>query len=84
MFFIKNILVSLEKTLSETEILNCGVPQRSVLGTILFLLYVNGMKTALKNCDFRLYANDRCILYSLQSINLLKKKLNSDFNNLCE
>ena len=50
----RNIVVSFEKTLLETGILICGVPQGSTLGSILFLLYANNMKTALKNCDLRL------------------------------
>ena len=46
----QNIVVSFEKTLSETGILNCGVTHHgSILSPILFLLYVNDMKTALKN-----------------------------------
>ena len=64
----RNIVVSLEKTLSETGILNCGIPQGSILDPILFLLYVNDMKTVLKSCDLRLYAHDTCILYSHQNV----------------
>ena len=80
----RNIVVSLDKTLSETGILNCDVPEGSILGPTLFLLHVNDMKTALKNCDLRLYADDTCILYSHQNFKLIERNLNYDFNNLCE
>ena len=42
------------------------------------------MKTALKNCDLYLYADDACILYSHQNVNFFEINLNHDFNNLCE
>ena len=80
----QNIIVSLEETLSETGILNCRVRQESIIGPILFLLYVNDMKTELKNCGLRLYASDTCILYSHQYIKFIERNLNYDFNNLYE
>ena len=64
----QNNFVTPEKNLLETGILNWGVPQGSILGPILFLLYVNDMKATLKNCEFRLYADDTYILYSHQNI----------------
>ena len=42
------------------------------------------MKTALKNCDLRRYADDTCILYSHQNVKLIERNLNFDFNNLYE
>ena len=80
----QNIIVSLEETLSETGILNCRVRQESIIGPILFLLYVNDMKTELKNCGLRLYAGDTCILYSHQYIKFIERNLNYDFNKLYE
>ena len=60
--------------------MNCGVPQRSIAGPILFLLHVNNMmKTALKNYDLQLYAEDTCILYSHRNVTFIKRIF-----NLCE
>ena len=42
------------------------------------------MKTALKNYDLQLYAEDTCILYSHRNVTFLKRILNFDFNNLFE
>ena len=77
-------MLSLDKTLSETGILNCGAPQGSILGPILFLLYVNDMKIALRNYDLRLYADDTRILYSHRYVKFIERDFNYDFNNLCE
>ena len=51
-FYFKkqNIVAGLEKTLSKSGILNFDVTQGSILGFIILLLYVKGMKTAPKNC----------------------------------
>ena len=42
------------------------------------------MKTVLKNCDLRLYADDMCILYSHQNVKFNDRSLNYDFSNHCE
>ena len=42
------------------------------------------MKTALKNCDLQLYADDACILNSNQNVKFIERNWNYDFNNLCE
>ena len=43
--------------------INCGVPQGSILGPLLFLLYVNDMSASL-DCDLSLYADDSALIFS--------------------
>ena len=45
-------------TTSSRMPLQCGVPQGSIFGPLLFLVYVNDMGKVLENCKFQLYAND--------------------------
>ena len=50
-----------------TEI-NCGVPQNSVLGPLLFLLYINDLNQAIKFCKAHHFADDTNLLYLSRSI----------------
>ena len=55
-----------------------GVPQGTILGTILFLIYINDIADNLR-CKCRLYADD-CVLYdevnSIDDVKLLQEDLN--------
>ena len=48
---------SMELTLKE------GVPQGSVLGPILYLLYINSLRNLKMNGEQTIYADDTCFLY---------------------
>ena len=54
--------------------ISCGLPQGSILGPILFLIYVNDMSQAVE-CDLYLYAGDSCLLF--QHKNVTEIKINS-------
>ena len=75
--------VQIEDTLSSPGNLRCGVPQGSILGPLLFLLYVNDMSQAVK-CDLLLYADDSCLVFEGKNINEIENRLNNDFNMLCD
>ena len=61
--------------------LSCGVPQSSILGPLIFLLYVNNMPQAV-DCDLLLYADDSCVVFRDNNINEIERQLNKNFNSL--
>ena len=51
----------------------CGVPQGSILGPLLFLVYVNDMNLAVKSPIIHHFADDTNLLYSDKSLKEIKK-----------
>ena len=76
-------LVNIENKLSDFGEISCGVPQGSILGPLLFLIYVNNMPQAVTS-TLLLYADDSCILYQHKDVVQIEKRLNEDFENLCD
>lgn len=59
-----------------------GVPQGSVLGPILFLLYINDLSNALVYCLIYNFADDTAIVYTEEDPRRLKKRVNIDLKLL--
>ena len=66
--------VSVSDTTSSVKPITCGVPQGSILGPLLSLIYINDIPNALLKKP-RLYADDTCLIISSPTI----EDLNSRF-----
>ena len=79
----RTFVVSISDKFSNLGKVSCGVPQGSILGSLLFLMYVNDMPQAI-SCKLLLYADDSCIIFQHKDIKVIEEHLNEDFANLCE
>ena len=79
----RKFMVNLENSFSEVSSISCGMPQGSVLGPLLFLIYVNNMSMAVK-CNFLLYADDTYLVFQSKNVKDIEKQLNEDFANICD
>ena len=75
--------VDINCTLSEAREITCGVPQGSVLGPLLFLLYINDMKSVC-NCNLFLYADDSALVFSNKDIKVIENHLSDELQNIRE
>ena len=66
---------------SNTEKITCGVPQGSILGPLLFNLYINDIVNV-SLFTTRLFADDACFTYSLKDPILLQTTVNNEINKI--
>ena len=67
--------------ISSTKVIQTGVLQGSVLGRLLFLLYINDLNKSIENSRAYHFADDTNLFLSNESLELLAKKMNQIFCN---
>ena len=62
--------------------ISCGVPQGSILGPLLFLVFINDLHNVSKKLFFVLFADDSNLLLSGSNLNDLCKQMNAELKNV--
>ena len=76
--------VTVNGVVSEYLPVSCGVPQGSILGPLLFSIYINDMHRAFTHSTVFHFADDTNLLYSNRNPKIIKKKMNQDLRSLFE
>jgi hypothetical protein len=69
---------------SDPASISIGVAQCSILGPLLFIIYINDLPDVLEYCNVTLYADDTVLSYASSSIQEIQTKLNSDWNRISD
>ena len=75
--------VSINGFQSKTKNISIGVPQGSVLGPLLFLIYINDLNVAINYAIVHHFADDTNLLITGKSLKTIKKHTNIDLKLLC-
>ena len=78
----RNQFVEIRNSSSSLSSIKHGVPQGSVLGPLLFIIYINDLNQAIKHSKTFHFADDTCLLYSNKSLKKLNSKVNHDLKQL--
>ena len=76
--------VNYKDTKSDIRNVDCGVPQGSVLGPLLFIIYTNDLPRAIKYSKCILFADDTTLFYCTKHRNELYNNISMDLNALSD
>lgn len=76
----RTMLVRINGKDSVTRVINRGIPQGSILGPVLYTIYVNQVFDYMEYCKMYMYADDTAMTVVHNDINVAMKFMQKDFN----
>ena len=70
------------KNISKKEVVLSGLPQGSVLGPLLFLIYINDISNSSDKLKFYLFADDTNLLYADKNLKSLESTVNAEISRV--
>jgi hypothetical protein len=80
----RQMLVKINKTVSDLKSVRSGVPQGSILGPLLYLIYVNDMFKCAGNCHMFMYADDTVLVAVHRELEGAEKMMQSVFTKVLQ
>ena len=77
-------VVDVNSTVSDQQPMQLGVPQGSILGPILFLIYVNDINNCDNTAEFVKFADDTTIITNGASLQEAADKMNASLNRVAK
>jgi hypothetical protein len=82
--FNRTQYVQLGTALSNAEKVKCGVPQGSIIGPLLFILFYNDFSLCLKHSEVIVYADDTVIFVPGKDLSIIEARLSADMKRIYE
>jgi len=71
-------------SLSNSQPLTCSIPQGTILGPLLFILYINDLPNCLVNSHPRMYADDTHLTFASNDVGHLDENMNDNLTKTTE
>ena len=78
----RNQHVKLNGAESKNKRITCGVPQGSILGPLLFIIYINDLHRSLSKCSVFHFADDTNLLFTSKNSKYLAREINGELKSL--